>query len=260
MKTGNLLLAGIITLSGMLIFTSCNKDEELAAEDVPATEVETAEMVASALASGTSGTASDIETAAALANVAVGYKSTLKSSTTNDKSLSCGESADTTMVTAATGVITYNNTKTYQYTLECDELENPVMLDVNFSYDGTFDAPRLTSSHSVSGDFEITQIEYTSDMYLINGTWQRSGGFESKIRNQASRQATIQFELVNVAVEKEPKEIDNGTMHFSISGSSELGSFSYEGTITFTGNGEAIIEISGTRYVTNLETGEVEEQ
>jgi hypothetical protein len=50
MKTGNLLLAGIITLSGMLIFTSCNKDEELAAEDVPATEVETAEMVASALA------------------------------------------------------------------------------------------------------------------------------------------------------------------------------------------------------------------
>jgi hypothetical protein len=97
-------------------------------------------------------------------------------------------------------------------------------------------------------------------MYLFNGTWQRSGGFESKIGNLANRQTTIQFELVNVAVEKEPKEIDNGTMHFSISGSSELGSFSYEGTITFTGNGEAIIEISGTRYVTNLETGEVEEQ
>jgi hypothetical protein len=247
MKTGNLLLAGIITLSGMLIFTSCNKDEELAAEDVPATEVETAEMVASALASGTSGTASDIETAAALANVAV-------------DSLSCGESADTTMVTTGTSVITYHNTKTYQYTLECDELENPVMLDVNFSYDGTFDAPRLTSSHSGSGDFEITQIEYTSDMYLVNGTWQRSGGFESKIGNLANRQATIQFELVDVAVEKEPKEIDNGTIHFSISGSSELGSFSYEGTITFTGNGEAIIEISGNRYVTNLETGELEEE
>jgi hypothetical protein len=259
MKTKNLLLTGIIILLGIFIFTSCNKDDESIADE-PATEVETAEMVASALASGTSGTASDIETAAALANVAVGYKSTLKSSTTNDKSLSCGESADTTMVTAATGVITYNNTKTYQYTLECDELENPVMLDVNFSYDGTFDAPRLTSSHSGSGDFEITQIEYTSDMYLVNGTWQRSGGFESKIGNLANRQATIQFELVDVAVEKEPKEIDNGTIHFSISGSSELGSFSYEGTITFTGNGEAIIEISGTRYVTNLETGEVEEE
>jgi hypothetical protein len=259
MKTKNLLLTGIIILLGIFIFTSCNKDDESIADE-PATEVETAEMVASALASGTSGTASDIETAAALANVAVGYKSTLKSSTTNDKSLSCGESADTTMVTAATGVITYNNTKTYQYTLECDELENPVMLDVNFSYDGTFDAPRLTSSHSGSGDFEITQIEYTSDMYLVNGTWQRSGGFESKIGNLANRQATIQFELVDVAVEKEPKEIDNGTIHFSISGSSELGSFSYEGTITFTGNGEAIIEISGNRYVTNLETGELEEE
>jgi hypothetical protein len=260
MKTKNLLLTGIIILLGIFIFTSCNKDDESIADE-PATEVETAEMVASALASGTSGTASDIETAAALANVAVGYKSTLKSSTTNDKSLSCGESADTTIVTSAgSSLITYQNTKTYQYELICDESENPVMLDVNFSYDGTFDAPRLTSSHSGSGDFEITQIEYTSDMYLVNGTWQRSGGFESKIGNLANRQATIQFELVDVAVEKEPKEIDNGTIHFSISGSSELGSFSYEGTITFTGNGEAIIEISGTRYVTNLETGEVEEE
>ncbi|MBZ4677246.1 MAG: hypothetical protein JG782_1866 [Anaerophaga sp.] len=260
MKTRNLLLTGIITLSGMLIFTSCNKDDETVADDLPATETEAAEMVASSLASGTSGAASDIETAAALANEAVDYESGMKSAGTTGKSLSCGESADTTMVTAGTGVITYNNTKTYNYTLECDELGNPLKLDVGFSYNGEFDAPRLASTHSVSGDFEITNIEYTSDMYLINGTWERSGGFESKIRNQATRQATIQFEFVDVAVEKEPKEIDNGTIHFLISGSSSHGSFSYDGTITFTGNREAIIEISGTRYVTNLETGEVEEQ
>jgi hypothetical protein len=247
MKTKNLLLTGIIILLGIFIFTSCNKDDESIADE-PATEAEAAEMVAYSLSEGTSGTASDIETAAALANVAV-------------DSLSCGESADTTIVTSAgSSLITYQNTKTYQYELICDESGNPVMLDVSFSYDGEFDAPRLASTHSVSGNFEITQIEYTSDMYLFNGTWRRSGGFESKIGNLANRQTTIQFELVDVAVEKEPKEIDNGTMHFSISGSSELGSFSYEGTITFTGNGEAIIEISGTRYVTNLETGEVEEQ
>ena len=260
MKTKNLLLAGIITISGMLIFTSCNKNDEPVADDLPATETEAAEMVASSLADGTSGTASDIETAAALANEAVGYESNLKSATTNDKSLSCGESVDTTMVTAGTGVITYNNTKTYNYMLDCDTLGNPVMLDLSFTYDGEFDAPRLTSTHSVSGNFEITQIEYTSDMYLINGTWERSGGFESKVGNKANRQATIQFELVDVAVEKEPKEIDNGTIHFTIEGGSGHGSFSYEGTITFTGNREAAIEISGTRYVTNLETGEVEEQ
>ena len=133
-------------------------------------------------------------------------------------------------------------------------------LDVSFSYNGEFDAPRMASTNSGSGDFEITNIEYTSDMFLINGTWQRSGGFESKIRNKANRQATIQFELVDVAVEKEPKEIDNGTIHFTIEGGSGHGSFSYEGTITFTGNGEATIEISGSRYVTNMETGEVEEE
>tara|TARA_R110002050_G_scaffold300779_1_gene472587 strand:+ start:8905 stop:9693 length:789 start_codon:yes stop_codon:yes gene_type:complete len=260
MKTRNLLLAGIITLSGMLIFTSCNKDDEPVAEDEPATEVETAEMVASALAGGTSGATSDIETAAALANEAVGNDSNLKSASATDKSLSCGESADTTMVTTGTSVITYDYTKAYNYTLECDESENPVKLDVSFSYNGEFDAPRMASNNSGSGDFEITQIENTSDMYLVNGTWQRSGGFESKIRNQANRQATIQFELVDVAVEKEPKEIDNGTIHFTMSGGSGRGSFSYEGTITFSGNGEAIIEISGSRYVTNMETGEVEEE
>jgi len=260
MKTRNLLLAGIITLSGMFGFTSCDKDDETVAEDLPATETEAAEMVASSLAGGTSGAASDIETVVALANEAVGYESNLRSASATNKSLSCGESADTTIVTAATGVITYNNTKTYNYTLACDESGNPLKLDVSFSYSGKFDAPRLGSTHSVSGDFEITQIEYTSDMYLINGTWQRSGGFESKIRNKANRQATIQFELVNVAVEKEPKEIDNGTIHFTISGGSGRGEFSYDGTITFNGNGEATIEISGTRYVTNMETGELEEE
>jgi hypothetical protein len=260
MKTRNLLLTAIIILSGMLIFTSCNKDDEPVVGDLPASETEAAEMVASSLANGTSGTASDIETAAALANEAVGYESNLKYAITNDKSLSCGESADTTIVTVETGVITYNNTKTYNYTLECDELGNPLKLDVGFSYNGEFDAPRLASTHSVSGNFEITQIEYTSDMYLINGTWQRSGGFESKIGNKANRQVTIQFELIDIAVEKEPKEIDNGTIHFTIVGSSDHSSFSYEGTITFTGNREAIIEISGNRYVTNLETGDVEEE
>ena len=258
MKTRNLLLAGIITLSGMLIFTSCNKDDETVAEDEPATETEVVDMVAYSLSDA--GTTSDIETAAALANEAVGSESNLKSASATDKSLSCGESADTTMVTTGTSVITYDYTKIYNYTLECDESENPVKLDVSFSYNGEFDAPRMASTNSGSGDFEITQIENTSDMYLVNGTWQRSGGFESKIRNQANRQATIQFELVDVAVEKEPKEIDNGTMHFTMSGGSGSGSFSYEGTITFTGNGEAIIEISGSRYVTNMETGEVEEE
>jgi len=261
MKTRNLLLAGIITLSGMFVFISCDKDDETVAEDLPATETEAAEMVASSLAGGTSGAASDIETVVALANEAVGYESNLRSASATNKSLSCGESADTTIVTSGgTSLITYQNTKTYQYALECDESGNPVMLDVSFSYSGEFDAPRLGSTHSVSGDFEITQIEYTSDMYLINGTWQRSGGFESKIRNKANRQATIQFELVDVAVEKEPKEIDNGTIHFTISGGSGRGEFSYDGTITFNGNGEATIEISGTRYVTNMETGEVEEE
>ncbi|GET28487.1 hypothetical protein [Prolixibacter sp. SD074] len=258
MKTRNLLLAGIITLSGIFVFTSCNKDDETVDEDLPPTETEAVDMVAYSLSDA--GTTSDIETAAVLADEAVGSESNLKSASATDRSLSCGESADTTMVTTGTSVITYEYTKIYNYTLECDTLENPEKLDVSFSYDGEFDAPRLASTHSVSGNFEITQIEYTSDMYLINGTWQRSGGFESKIGNQANRQATIQFELIDVAVEKEPKEIDNGTIHFTMSGGSGRGSFNYEGNITFTGNGEAIIEISGTRYVTNLETGDVEEQ
>lgn len=249
MQTRNLLLAGIITLSGMSILSSCEKEDESIADE-PATEAEAAEMVAYSLSEGTSGITADIEITVTLASEAV-----------DEERLSCGESADTTIVTSAgTSLITYQNTKTYQYALECDESGNPVMLNASFNYNGTFDAPRLASTHSVSGDFEITQIEYTSDMYLFSGTWRRIGGFESKIRNQANRETTIQFELVNVAIEKEPKEIDNGTIHFTMTGGTGRGSFSYEGTITFTGNGEATIEISGSRYVTDLETGEIDEE
>ncbi len=259
MKAKNIFFGTIVLLSGMLIFTSCNKDDEPVANDLAATETEVAEIVASSLADGTSGAASDIETAVALANDAVDYESGTKSASTTGKSLSCGESADTTMVTAGTGLITYNNTKAYNYMLECDSLENPVKLDVSFSYTGEFDAPRLASTHSGNGIFVVTHIEYTSDMYLINGTWQRSAGFETKIRNKVYNQVSTHFDLVNVAVEKNPKEIDNGTIYFTIDGNSSHGSFSYEGTITFSGNGVAIIDISGYRFATNLETGEVEE-
>jgi len=138
MKTRNLLLAGIITLSGMFGFTSCDKDDETVAEDLPATETEAAEMVAYSLSEGTSGITADIEITVTLASEAV-----------DEGRLSCGESADTTIVTAATGVITYNNTKTYNYTLACDESGNPLKLDVSFSYSGKFDAPRL-GSYSLS--------------------------------------------------------------------------------------------------------------
>ncbi|MCG6189830.1 hypothetical protein [Maribellus maritimus] len=264
MKTKNFLLVGIITLAGLFSITSCNNDDDPVAEEA-ISEEEVVEILSTSLASGTDGVTADIETAAGLSRQSVDDSNSIKSANIG-KTLSCGESSDTTFtIQRGSSLITFESSKTYNYMLECDESENPLLLDINLMYEGNLDAPRVASQHSGSADFTVASIEHTSDMYLINGTWKRSGSFESKIRNQGTRQASLRFELIDVAVEKEPKEIDNGTIIFSIEGESASGSssadYKYEGTITYNGNGEAIIEISGSSssYITNLETGEVEE-
>ncbi len=263
MKTMKNLIWALIAVAGMIGFVSCSDDDDPVTEDNEAiTEAEAVEIVAYSVASGSDGLTADIVTTAELSGQSVDNNG-LKSAGSN--TLSCGESRDTTFTSKSTSLITFESSKMYDYELVCDESDNPLMLDFSFAYEGGFDAPRIASQHTGSGDFTVTNIEHTSDMYLVNGTWQRSSGFESKIRNQGTRQASVRFELVDVAVEKEPKEIDNGTVIFSIEGESASGSssagYKYEGTITYNGNGEAIIEITGSRssYITNLETGEVEE-
>lgn len=260
MLTLNRIIPLLATLI-LITLTSCDSTNSTTDEQTVGEE-EAAEIVASSMATGSSGAVADIETATELAEESTNANKGKADYAVATSSLDCGSSTDSTFTTHSTGVITHEYTKTYEYLLECDESANPIHLEVSFTYNGEFDAPRLASQNSGSGEFEITNLD-SSEVYLVNGSWQREGEFESKIRNQATRQVTLQFEVLDVSVDKSSQQIESGTISFTIEGerSSRVreGSFSYDGSITFSGNGEAVIEINGSKYISNVESGEVEE-
>ena len=238
----------------LVLFIGCDSSDNDNNEEAIAEE-EVAEIVASSVASETAGVVIDIETTVEI---------TVESTDTTTDPTNCGASLDTTITRSqSSSLITHQYSANYSYELDCDSTNNPTSLAVAFSYNGEFDAPRVASQNTGSGEFMITQIENTSDMYVINGLWNRSGSFQSKIRNKASRSVSVQFALVDVAVGKEPRDIDSGTIAFSLEGEGSSGngegSFSYEGTITFNGDGQMIIEFEGSRYIASTTTGEVEE-
>lgn len=246
----------------LILITLVGCDSTNSKDEQSVSEEEAAEIVASSMATGSSGAVTDIETAIELAEESTNSNQVKAGSAMAASPLDCGSSTDSTFTTHSTGVISHEYIKTYNYFLECDESANPIQLDVSFTYNGEFDAPRLSSQNSGSGDLEVTNLS-SSELYLVNGSWQRNGQFASKIRNQTTRQATLQFDVFGVFVDKSSHQIESGTISFNIEGESSSqtkeGSFSYEGTITFSGNGEAVIEINGSKYISNVESGEVEE-
>jgi hypothetical protein len=130
---------------------------------------------------------------------------------------------------------------------------------VNTSYDGQFDAPRLASQHSGTGNLTITALNESATSYIINGDYNRSGAFQSKIRNKNSSTSTVDFSIDDVTVDKTNQKILSGTASATITGSvTGKGSFTYTATVLFEGNGTAKVTINGTVYIVDLTTGTTE--
>ena len=256
MKTRHGILISMLILLGAFGLSSCSKDDA-SVENDEVTQEMAAEIVGSSLVSGTSGAMADIEIIASFIDQSVNGASSSVRSTNSFETIGCGQTVDTTIIARDNGIVKFNYTKMYSFNLQCDASDNPTQLNTSFSYEGNFDAPRMTSSHSGEGNLVVTDIAYTSDRYLFNGTWSRSGNFESKIRNKFAWQANVQFAFVNISFERQSKTIDTGTINFKVSGSNSHGSYNYEGTITFIGDGKTEITISGSRYNVNMESGDV---
>jgi hypothetical protein len=88
---------------------------------------------------------------------------------------------------------------------------------------------------------------------MLNGTYNRSGSQTSKVRDRNSFTSELDMTLASLSVNKNTLQIDGGTGTFTLTGSvAGGGSFSYEGSITFLGNGMATITINGETYEIDL--------
>jgi hypothetical protein len=209
---------------------------------------EAAEMIAMSVSSGSGGLTVVIDEAA----VTTGENASGRVAT-------CGysESMDVMKESAAGAVITYNYDFHYDYALTCANAL-PTSMAVNMTYSGSLDALRMATTNTGAGDLTVETLDATYTYFTINGSYDRTGSFESKVRNQNTSNSTITIDLADITVDKTNRTITGGTASVSITGSvSGKGSFSYSGSIVFLGDTLAELDVNGTKYSLNIETGEI---
>lgn len=229
----------------MLAAFACSDDKN---ESPAVTNDEAAEMIATSVASSSGGLTVVIDAAAV---------------TTEENSggrvAACGysESVDVAKESTPGATITYSYDFHYDYALTCDNAL-PTSMAVDVTYSGSLDALRIATANTGAGNLSVETLDETYTYFTINGSYDRTGSFESKIHNMNTSSSVITIDLTDITVDKTNRMITGGTASISITGSvTGKGDFSYSGSIVFKGDKLAELDINGTKYSVNVETGDV---
>lgn len=226
----NFIKAATILLT-IIAISSCRKETtETATEDDAADAIETA------LATSSGGATQDISAAAQFA-MSTGYNQ-----------LQCGVAFDTTVTYSHTGTVTANYTHAWNVLLNCNG-STPSSLNWTGSYQGSFDALRLSGNSSGTRNYTFTGLDASSPEYTLSASSTRTGTHTSKVRNQYTYTVNINTTLTNLSVNKSTYKITggSGTVTATLSASNGT-SKTFNGNIIFNGNSTATLTINGNTY------------
>lgn len=234
MKTSNNLFKAAIIVLAVLAISSCRKDETDSITTDDATDALTY-----ALQSGSGGYSQQLSDAADYAYTEGYGKNGAVSG------LSCGVPFDTAVSFVHTGTITANYNHSWTWTLNCTG-PVPNTLDFEGTYNGNYDGPRMQSTNSGGGDFNITGIQPGPDVYTFNGNYTRNGSVSSKVRNKNTFTTQITVVASNITVSKATYKITGGNATATVQCSSSAGKvYNYDAAIVFNGDGTAAVTING---------------
>jgi sterol desaturase/sphingolipid hydroxylase (fatty acid hydroxylase superfamily) len=169
----------------------------------------------------------------------------------NDGSLSCGVESDTSI----SGQNTVGASVTYDYDLSWNQLltckdDIPESFQFNFTGNTNYDAEYMSSEDSSNAQFTVTGLQPSSAQYIFNLTYQRKGSQTAKAGGTNTFTSTISITSSDLTVDKSSGEIVSGNAAVNISGATTTGrSFSFSGTLTFTGNKQATLILgNGNTY------------
>lgn len=242
----------VLVLMMLFSIAACDEDESTSTSTIVSNE-EAADMVASSLAEESSGMTTVVTDATSTAEEASGSEGGRKAS--------CGysESFELTKTNQQGAIITYSYDYSYTYQMTCNTDNEPLTLISGADFTGMFDAPRLASSHTGKSDLSVSALDESATNYLVNGTYSRTGTFESRVHNKNTSTSTVLISVDEITVDKDADEIVDGSASVSITGEVPgKGSFSFNGSIVFDGNGKATLTIDGTTYSVDLESGKVD--
>lgn len=246
MKTTKLFLAACL----LSIAVACNDDDD---NSSAMTSEEAADVIGSSLAVNSSGLTTVV-------NASVDGTDAALESSDGGRTAACGYTNQLTFAATSLpgALITYAYDYSYSYILTCGN-DVPQSFAATVAYNGQFDAPRLASQHSGTSELTVTALNDEATSYIINGDYNRSGSFQSKIRNKNSSTSTVDFSINDLTVDKTSQKILSGSASVTITGSvTGKGAFTYTATIVFEGDGTANVTINGTVYIVDLTTGTAE--
>lgn len=235
MKKRNVLsfskFAAIIALA-VCVASSCKKDASSGSpsSNVTVTEQDAADAITDAVTPESAGMSAQVEDATVMASSNI---------------YPCGISFDSSILrSSASGAsVSYSFSLAWNWKLSC---ANPANFTASFTGHTTYDAPRISSDDSSSGSFVITGLAPADDAYTFKSSYVRNGSEQSKVNNKNSFTSKITITSTDIKVNKVTRQIISGTAAVTITGASSSGkSFSFSGTITFTGSKTATLSISG---------------
>ncbi|MEL6134777.1 MAG: hypothetical protein AAFR59_15555, partial [Bacteroidota bacterium] len=142
---------------------------------------------------------------------------------------------------------------TWTFLLSCNTFNIPETADFTSFSDATYSTTRINSTDSIAFTGSIEGIEFSSNDYILGGTYIRTGNQDLTGPNQQiDLSSTLTFDLTGVIVNKGGNGIQSGVGTFTFTGNTPDNTYTYDGTIQFNGNGTATVTINGQTFVVNL--------
>lgn len=228
----------------LLALGACKKSDD---SSTSVTNAEVADMVASSLSANSSGlvmSSADI---------------TVNAQAVFDLNIGCGNTKNysVTHSSPAGASVSYSDTFSYGYTLNCNANNLPDNITGTASEKGTFDGPRSSSTSTGTASFRVAGLTPTATVYAINGEFKRAGTFASKVESKNTSSTTITLTITNLLINKTTKLITSGSATITVTGSTtKNAAINFTGNASFTGDGKATVTINGTAYIVDLLTGD----
>ena len=243
-KTALFLIVGTMTM-----MSAC-KDQETTSTVMTD---DAAQMVSMSLAENSMGATAIIQSSVSTGN------STMSNAPQKVKSVNSDFifSMDTTYTVSSKpgAIIIFSLTATYGFDLTLNNQGQLTSATENYTYTGSYDAPRISSTHTGSGVLSLTNMNTT--VCTVNGTFTRTSDDAFKGTQPKSSHSETNLSFTNILVNKSTSTIQSGTALLTIVGTvPNKGDFSYSGSITFNGDNTATLIIKDQTYTVNLKTGD----
>jgi len=238
MKNSRILLAIIVSL----LITSCSDDDDNLVPQQAISEEEAVEIVEASLAKKSAG----------VEETTYEYAKTYEQEVSQN--VWCNQAVSDSYNYSHNGTViqaTYNYN--WSFTISCNGLNIPQSATFTSAGSGMYTTPRIESDDSSTFSATVTGLQLSSRTITYNATYERIGT-QQLTTNQNTRSITTDFNasIVDLIVEKSDYEVDSGTGTFTLSGTTNQGSFSYDGNLVFNGDNTATVTINGNQYTIDL--------